>query len=126
MKLLCNLLLLISSLNHVFFGSVFTKESTNSEYPECKFNIESTLNELEITEDDLQRVLSSSKTGKSPGPDLIHPRLLKELAVQLSHLLTILFQRTMDEGKLPKKWKNAEVRPIFKKVVNPLPTTTDR
>ena len=52
---------------------------------------------------------------KSPGPGEIHPRILKELAEEISYPLKLLFDKTMTAGKLPNKWKMAEVIPLFKK-----------
>ena len=52
---------------------------------------------------------------KSPGPDGMHPRVLKECAAELVHPMTLLFRTSLMEGKLPKSWKEATVTPIFKK-----------
>ena len=97
-----------------FFGSVFTNEA-DSEFPDCDFEVENLLTELTVSEDQMFKVLSGLNPSKSPGPDLIHPRVLKELAPQLAHPLTMLFTKTIKHGKIPRKWKVAEVRPIFKK-----------
>ena len=97
-----------------FFGSVFTDE-TDSNYPNCKFDVDNPLNNVIITDEAVHKVLSSLKVNKSPGPDLIHPRLLKELAKELASPLKKLFHKTMNVGKIPDKWKMAEVRPIHKK-----------
>ena len=97
-----------------FFGSVFTQES-DGELPQCDYSIDQTLTEVEITEEQIKKVLSSLNPGKSPGPDCIHPKVLKELAHELSSPLKLLFDKTMSCGKIPSKWKVAEVRPIFKK-----------
>ena len=74
-----------------------------------------TLNEVLITEEQMYTTLKSLKVSKSPGPDEIHPRLLRELAKEVAYPLTLLFNKTLDEGKLPTEWKVAEVRPIYKK-----------
>ena len=58
------------------------------------------------------KVLNSLKTSKSPGPDAIHPRILIELATELAPPLRMLFQRTLDDGKIPDDWKEAVVTPI--------------
>ena len=63
----------------------------------------------------MYQVLSNLKTSKSPGPDGVHPRLLKELSRELSQQLLILFNKTLNEGNIPDIWKKAEVKPIFKK-----------
>ena len=63
----------------------------------------------------MEKALRTLNINKSPGPDGIHPRILKELADVLSLPLKLLFDKTIVLGKLPTKWKLAEVRPIFKK-----------
>ena len=55
------------------------------------------------------------KIDKSPGPDGLHPRVLKEVATEIAKPLTILFNTTIRTGQIPKAWKVAEVRPLFKK-----------
>ena len=69
----------------------------------------------------MEKALKSLKAGKSPGPDSIHPRILKELATELAYPLRILFEKSIKNGKLPNDWKSAEVRPIFKKGLQDLP-----
>ena len=63
----------------------------------------------------MHQALKSLNVSKSPGPDEIHPRILKELSLELSKPLTMLFNKSIHDGKIPDKWKVAEVRPIFKK-----------
>ena len=41
--------------------------------------------------------------------------MLKELCNEFAYPLKILFDKTVQTGKIPDKWKVAEVRPIFKK-----------
>ena len=59
--------------------------------------------------------LENLKVNKSPGPDCLHPRLLKELSSELKGPLTILFKRSLGEGLLPRDWKDAHITPIHKK-----------
>ena len=67
---------------------------------------------MNITEKDMQKALSNLNTSKSQGPDLLHPRILKELSNELSYPLKKLFDRSMEEGILPSQWKLQEVRPL--------------
>ena len=84
-----------------FFSSVFTKEDTqNIPEPEMKNNI-SRLNDIHITETDLTKYIQRLKPNKSPGPDGIHPRILKELATAIAKPLCMLFQTSLNEGSLP-------------------------
>jgi ribonuclease P/MRP protein subunit RPP40 len=41
--------------------------------------------------------------------------MLKELASELKDILTIIFTRSMAEGKVPEDWRSANITPIFKK-----------
>lgn len=49
------------------------------------------------------------------GPDGIHPRVLKSCAPVLAYPLTVIFQRSLNEGKLPILWKKSIIIPIHKK-----------
>ena len=51
---------------------------------------------------------------KSPGPDNIHPNLLKQTSDQIAYPLKIIFHKSLEYGQLPQAWKQAEIRPIFK------------
>ena len=63
----------------------------------------------------MRDALLSLKTSKSPGPDELHPMVLKELANELAYPFKLLFDKTMNNATLPSAWKQAEVKPIFKK-----------
>jgi len=54
-------------------------------------------------------------THKATGPDGIPARLLKETASELAPAVTLLFQVSLDRGKVPSSWKEALIIPIFKK-----------
>ena len=97
-----------------FFASVFTEEG-DGELPDFDKTPDTILENIIITEHQMYTSLKSLKTSKSPGPDEIHPRILKELANELSYPLTLLFNKTLEKGKIPAEWKIAQVRPIFKK-----------
>lgn len=52
---------------------------------------------------------------KGPGPDGIHPILLKQCANVLSHPLCIIFNESLRNGIFPTVWKRSSVSPVFKK-----------
>ncbi|KAK4830600.1 hypothetical protein QYF61_012026 [Mycteria americana] len=54
-------------------------------------------------------------THKSMGPDEIHPRVLKELAEELTKPLSIIYQRSWLTGEVPVDCRLANVTPIYKK-----------
>ena len=49
---------------------------------------------------------------ESPGPDKLHPRILKELAKELATPVAIIYT-CIDKDTLPSQWKEAIVTPIF-------------
>ena len=68
-----------------------------------------------ITPGAIENILKGLNPNKAQGPDGIPPRVLKEISNEISIPLCHLFNRTLEEGKLPDDWKTAEVTAIFKK-----------
>lgn len=97
-----------------FFSSVFTVEKIE-EMPELEPKKCEPLEKIEFTEVEVMKRLKELNAGKSPGPDGMHPRVLKELAEELAEPLAIIFTQSLSEGKLPESWKDANVTPLFKK-----------
>jgi len=64
-----------------------------------------------FTEDIVYKKLCILNVSKSPGPDNIHPHLLKNCADLLAVPLMYIFQ----DSSLPDIWKSATVIPLFKK-----------
>ena len=73
------------------------------------------LGNINIEEKGINKLLAGLKQNKASGPDDIPARLLKELNNELSPIFTILFQASVNQGKVPKDWKLANVTPLFKK-----------
>ena len=45
----------------------------------------------------------------------MHPRVLREVAEQVSEMLTDIFNSTLESGQVPEDWRVANVTPLFKK-----------
>ena len=73
------------------------------------------IDEITITENGVQNLLQNLKSNKAPGPDTIRPFILKTLALDISPILTTIFQASLDTGVVPSDWKTANVTPVFKK-----------
>jgi len=98
-----------------FFSSVFTKEDTLN-LPDISYrSVKKELADVNFTSTDVLKHLLNLKTDKSPGPDWIHPRLLKECAHELALPLYILYMKSLDDGNIPQDWKDGHVTPIYKK-----------
>lgn len=98
-----------------FFVSVFTQEDCNNMPPSVDKKTKKGLDDIEFSESDIMQMLLKTNVSKSPGPDEVHPRVLKECAKELAAPLTVLYRASLDGGCLPKAWKDGNITPIFKK-----------
>lgn len=63
---------------------------------------------------EVEKLLALCDPGGSPGPDGVHPRVLRECASALSLPYSILFHTSLSLGALPSSWKQAIIHPIYK------------
>ena len=98
-----------------FFASVFTREP-DGPIPDFPLrHVTDSLNNIEITEETVELALLKIKPDKAPGPDQVRPQILKECATSLARPLTIIYKKSLEESRIPDKWKTALVAPIHKK-----------
>ena len=71
------------------------------------------LTDLWITPDAVFDKLLKLNKGKAQGPDEVPPRVLLQLSKELSIPLSILFNKSLETGKIPTDWKDANVVAIF-------------
>ncbi|XP_048487187.1 uncharacterized protein LOC125490855 [Plutella xylostella] len=70
---------------------------------------------VEINASEVERLLRSLDLTKSAGPDTIPAVFLVNCASELSVPVALLFQRCINEGIMPSRWKAAFISPIHKK-----------
>jgi hypothetical protein len=98
-----------------YFASVYTKENID-EIPHLEVrNEESYLDSIVITPAIVELQLQKLNTSKAAGPDNLHAKVLFELRTQICKPLSVIFNKSISEGKIPKDWKFANIKPIFKK-----------
>ena len=89
-----------------YFTSVFEQEG-NSPLPEFDDRtFKEPLVSIDITEDKISKIVN--------GPDYFHPKLMKECKRNLISPMKRIFELSLQEEKLPQKWKMANVTAIFK------------
>ena len=69
---------------------------------------------MNFSVDDVHEKLAKLDPHKSPGPDNLEPRALKELARELAQPLFMIYSASLCVGKLPIAWKTAIVTPVYK------------
>ena len=99
-----------------YFSSVFTKENLE-EIPEIPQRPlpHGTLLHIDINEEEVYKLLNSVNTSKSQGVDRMHPKFLVETSSSICKPLTIIYRKSLEEGKLPMCWKTANISVIHKK-----------
>ena len=71
--------------------------------------------QIQISVKGTEKVLKSLNPNKAAGPDQFKPIGLLTLHAELAPILQVIFQKSLDSGKLPHILKEANVSPIFKK-----------
>ena len=104
------------------FKSVFSSsekisgEEFSKSYPmpttEDQFPI---IQNINITLNGVVKLLRDLNPTKSPGPDNLGPRVLKELADEVGPLLLLIYRKSLQTSEVPEDWRKANVTPVYKK-----------
>ena len=95
------------------FKSAFTLESESPprkprpQVPSCQ--------QITINTDGVAKLLKSLQVHKAPGPDGIPNTVLRTCADSIAPALTMILQRSLDTGRLPKDWLSANISSAYKK-----------
>ena len=125
-----------ANLHNQQFQSVFTTKAPLSLSRLCKMQIQDMadsgtlrhdavpagilnsnpiIEEFTISYNGILKLLQNLKPFKAAGPDKLKPLLLKELREEIAPIIQIIFERSLQTGKLPADWCKAQFTPIFKK-----------
>jgi len=98
-----------------FFSSVFTREDLENIPDFDERELIEKMGVLDVTGEMVLKKLKNLKPNKSAGLDRMSPRVLIEAAEAIVTLVTMIIQKTLSEGALPQRWKDAAVTSIYKK-----------
>ena len=93
-------------------GDLPESEKSYVDYVQYSANTTFTFND--ITENDTLKLLQGLKTSKAAGPDKRSARLVKDSAEVICQTLTLIFNRSLQQGIFPEDLKTAFVSTIFK------------
>ena len=68
-----------------------------------------------VTPGPVEAKLCDLRPTASPGPERVHPKVLRELASSLSLPLTDLFNHMLEAGQVPIEWKKGQVVTISRR-----------
>ena len=98
-----------------FFAGIFTDENINTiPNPEI-CSVQSELTYLSITQKIVKQLLVKLKDNRASGPDLIHHKILIDSQTELVLPLVDIYYQSLQAGRLPLVWKQANVCPISMK-----------
>ena len=100
-------------LNH-YFHSIFTSEDPALPTPPPAFTGPS-LDTIHVSSSAVRDKLLKLKPDSSPGPDGLHPRILRETATVMAEHWARLFRHSLASATLPTDWCKDDIVPIFKK-----------
>ena len=98
-----------------FFKDVFVIEDKNNIPTTNDCSGGNKISDVYFDTDTVSKLLEKLNVNKSSGPDLLHPRVLKELKTAIALPLTLICNHSFDNGVLVDDWKTAHVKPLFKK-----------
>ena len=73
--------------------------------------------DINISLNGLLNLLNNLKPGKAAGPDMLRPLLLKELREEIAPIIKVIYERSLQTGRLPADWVKANV--FSKRGINP-------
>ena len=73
------------------------------------------MKELHVSVQGVTKLLRKVNPNIASGPDSIPARILKELADETTPLLTIIFNKRLEQGEVPTDWRKTNVTAIYKK-----------
>ena len=77
---------------------------------------------IQISETGVQTLLHNLETNKAPGPDGIHPLVLKHCSYEIAPILKVISSSLWTlVANIPSDWLLANVIPVYKKGSKDLP-----
>ena len=96
-----------------YFSSVFTSKNYGN-FPDMDHVINTKLSDIRCLTKEVEKHLRDLNVYKSPRPDYIPSRILKECTSELSPSLTTLLNKSFMMGLLPTEWKMADITAKFR------------
>ena len=98
-----------------FFASVYSKKNSIQPPPERREPAEQQMGRVRVTERKIREKIEKMRAEAAPGPDGIRPAFLQQTKNEISRPLKIIFEKSLEEGKIPEDWRAANITPIYKK-----------
>ena len=105
-----------AELFNTFFAEQCSLPKNNSELPKrLLFLTEKRLSNVQISNENIIKIINNLDPNKAHGHDLLSIRMLKLSGPSLCKTLSIIFKPCLSQMKFPMEWKKANVVPIHTK-----------
>ena len=98
-----------------YFVSISTLNDQTAQLPNFQPLSESIIENINLSENEIEEVIQTLLPNKAVGEDLIGHRVLKNIKSTISKPLCMLYNKSLSECSFPDPWKSAIVMPLFKK-----------
>ena len=98
-----------------YFTSISNLDDSNINLPTFDCKVNAFLDQIQIEDEQVEKIIEVFDAKKAVGPDLISHKVLKGVKHSISKFLSVLFNKSRREGIFPQSWKSALVLPLFKK-----------
>ena len=95
------------------FQFIYTREDTDS-FPEKGPSPYQPMQDISINPNGVKKLLKDLKSYKAAGPDGI-PIYILRMTEELSPILSLIYQFSLDTGSVPSDWREALIVPLSKK-----------
>ena len=96
------------------FQSIYTEEDTDN-IPDKGPSPFASMNNITINLNGVKMLLKELRPFKASGPDGIPTFILRAAADEVSPMLTLIYQRSLDDECVPADWREALIVPLYKK-----------
>ena len=73
------------------------------------------MGEITVEPKGVLKLLNGLKIHKTPGPNGLDARVLKECSSEIAPLLAFIYNESLAQGTVPDDWRQANVAPVYKK-----------
>jgi hypothetical protein len=97
------------------FSSIYTVESDTPYNKLPDVMPHNTMPRITVTDEMVADKLTHLKLDKSPGPDMLHPRVLYEISHIIVPYLRHVFNNSLNQAIVPDDWKHSTITALHKK-----------
>ncbi len=97
------------------FSNKMTVDDPTRSPPQLDLESDQTVMTVEVTQEQVERLLRAVDVKKATGPDNISPQVLRHCASELAGPLSQVFSACVGGNTWPSVWKEARVVPVHKK-----------